>query len=129
MDITPLVPNAAKILQSYGPKGFMISGAVFDTSVIILPEEVLPWPQGTDLTPEAFAPVFEAAEKSGCELLLIGTGADHRFLPPTLKAALHARALPHEAMDTGAACRTWNVVLSEGRNAAAALILPAQADK
>jgi uncharacterized protein len=56
-------------------------------------------------------------------VVLIGTGARQRFPAPDLLAALYASRLGFEFMDTGAACRTYNVLVAEGRDVAAALIV------
>ena len=59
----------------------------------------------------------------GVDLLLIGTGARQVFLDPALTAPLLSRGIGCEAMDTAAACRTYNILSGEGRNVAAALII------
>ncbi len=59
------------------------------------------------------------------ELVIMGTGARLRFPPPALWRGLMAAGIGFEAMDTGAACRTFNVLASEGRAVLAALLMPA----
>ena len=56
------------------------------------------------------------------EMVLLGTGAAQRFPHPRLTAALTARRIGVEAMDTGAACRTYNILMAEGRKVLAALL-------
>ena len=56
------------------------------------------------------------------EILLIGSGAAFELAPPALRQALGARSIALECMDTGAACRTYNVLMAEDRRVAAALI-------
>lgn len=68
----------------------------------------------------SLAPVFAA--NATVDLLLIGCGAQMRAIPASLRTALREVGIAVEAMDTGAACRTFNVLLSEGRRVAAALI-------
>ena len=73
-----------------------------------------------DATLESLAAITEVAET--VEVLLLGTGAQFEMLQPDLREALRSAGLAAEAMDTGAACRTYNVLLAEGRQVAAALI-------
>jgi len=122
MDVTPLVPADRPLIRSYGDGGFAIQGVRWRGSILILADKVLSWPV-TDM--EAFsldglAPVLDSRPLP--ELLLVGCGAAMILLQPTLRAELRAAGLVVETMDTGAACRTWNVLLAEGRNAAAAMI-------
>ena len=121
-DITPLIPVGRKIVQSYGGGGFRISGEDFTGSVIVLPEAVIPWPVTTleDISFESLSAITGSASSVG--VLLIGMGASMTFLDPDLRMALKAHGIVAESMDTGAACRTLNVLVSEDRAAAAALI-------
>lgn len=59
------------------------------------------------------------------ELILLGTGQQHRFIHPRLLAELVQQHIPLECMTTAAACRTYNILMAEGRNVAAALIIEA----
>lgn len=56
-------------------------------------------------------------------LVLLGTGARHRFPPAVALAPLHRRGIPVEVMDTTAACRTFNILLAEDRKVVAALLI------
>jgi uncharacterized protein len=66
--------------------------------------------------------VSAAGRAGSVELLLIGTGARMAQIDRTLRQALRADGVVIEVMDTGAACRTYNVLMAEGRRVAAALI-------
>jgi len=57
------------------------------------------------------------------EVLLLGTGSTHQFVTPVIKKSLKSHGLASDSMDTGAACRTYNILLSEGRRVAALLLL------
>ena len=70
---------------------------------------------------------FEALLGLGPELVIFGSGARHRFVAPALYRALIEARIGLEAMDTAAACRTFNVLASEGRSVVAALLPPAAA--
>ena len=72
-----------------------------------------------ELTPDSFAPLLERA--SGIDLCLLGSGSKTHQISAALKDALKQEGVNIETMDTGAACRTFNVLLSEGRALAAAL--------
>ena len=65
---------------------------------------------------------FEAIAAHAPEIVLLGTGAAQRFPHPRLSASLAARRIAVEAMDTGAACRTYNILMAEGRKVLAALL-------
>ena len=67
-------------------------------------------------------PVGAAGQAGSVELLLIGTGARMSQIDRELRQTLRADGVVIEAMDTGAACRTYNVLMAEGRRVAAALI-------
>lgn len=125
MDITPLVPAGRQILQGYGDGGFRISGVRHDGSVLLFPTRTLSWPvaASADLAgAEAGLLDAVAASDTPVELLLIGTGKTMEMVPASLRRALRERGVAVDAMDTGAACRTYNVLLSEDRRIAAALI-------
>jgi uncharacterized protein len=121
MDVTPLVRQGSKIIQSYADGRFRISGEVYEGGVIVTAAAVVLWhPPVTvqDLTPQHFSDI-----PPGLDVLLLGTGKTMQFVPPALRAALKAAGLPAiDSMDTGAACRTYNVLLAEGRRVAACLM-------
>ena len=121
-DITPAVPAGKQVIQSYGEGRFRIAGESFSGSVLVFPDRTLSWPvrSTASLTPESLAPVM--APDAGVEVLLIGAGGQPFFLDPGLRAALREAGIVADAMDTGAACRTFNVLLGEDRRVAAALI-------
>jgi len=122
MDITPIIPAERQVIQAYGDGHFRISGVVHEGSVIVLPERTLAWPATAlaGLTIESLEGVLAAEPR--VELLLVGCGREPGPIAADLRAALRARGIVVEVMDTGAACRTFNVLLAEGRRVAAALI-------
>ena len=83
--------------------------------------QVLRWSPArpADLTPAD----FEALLALQPELVIFGSGARHRFVAQSLMRALIERGIGVETMDTPAACRTYNVLVAEGRSAVAALLL------
>jgi len=122
VDITPLVPAGRQIIQGYGPGRFRIAGVAYQGSVIVLPEATRAWPVAAfaDITLPALAEALAATPPA--EVALLGCGRVGAMLPPPLRAGLAAEGIAVEAMDTGAACRTFNVLLAEGRRVVAALI-------
>ena len=122
MDITPLVPEGRQIIESYGDDGFRISGERYPGPVIVWPEGVAAWAvAGIGAAAiETLDAVFAA--EPPIEILLIGSGATFEMAPAALRSALGARGISIESMDTGAACRTYNVLMAEDRRVAAALI-------
>ena len=79
------------------------------------------WPcaRFEDLTPDHFAQLATLE----AELIIFGSGVRNRFPPPAWLQPLMARRMGLETMDTPAACRTYNILASEGRNVVAALVL------
>ncbi len=122
MDVTPLVPQGRQIIEAYGAGGFRVSGVAFSGATLVLPERSLSWPLNDidALSLEALEEVF--AEQPAIEVLLIGCGPAMAFIDPDLRAAASAKGLALEPMDTGAACRTYNVLVAEDRRVGAALI-------
>ncbi len=122
MEVTPLVPAGRKLIQAYGEGGFRIAGGRVAGSVLVFPERVVAWPveRFADITLADLAEVL--AEKPGVELLLVGCGERPPPAPPSLREDLRGAGIVADFMDTGAACRTFNVLLAEDRRVAAALI-------
>lgn len=126
MDLTPAVPEGRQMVESYGAGRFLVSGVPHAGSILVFPEQTLAWPakEIAGLPIGSLTAVLQADPP--VEILLIGCGARMEMLDPALKAALKERGIGCDAMDTGAACRTYNVLMAEARRVAAALIaLPA----
>ena len=117
----PLLAGRAPI-AAYGRGMFRIGGIEHRGSLMILPRGVFGWPvaHADALTEEAFAPVL--GDGSAVPFLLLGTGAAQIFPDRPLREVFTKAGIGLDAMDTGAACRTYNVLLSEERVFAAALI-------
>jgi uncharacterized protein len=124
MDVTPLIPQGRQIIDGYGEGGFRVSGKRIEGSVIVFPDKVAAWPiSAAGEMNEGNLEAVSAAGRAGrVDLLLIGTGQRMTQIDRALRQALRAAGVVVEAMDTGAACRTYNVLMAEGRRVAAALI-------
>jgi len=107
-------PNARPI-DGYGPGFFRIGGVAHAGAVLITPEAVTGW-GGVQDAPPLLALAGEI------DVLFIGTGAEIAHIPAALRRALEGAGLGVETMSSPAAARTYNVLLSEGRRIAAALL-------
>jgi uncharacterized protein len=124
MDVTPLIPQGRQIIEGYGDDGFRISGRRIEGSVLVFPDKAVPWPVSEigALSLGSLDEIGTAGRAGSVELLLVGTGARMAQIDRGLRQALRADGVVIEVMDTGAACRTYNVLMAEGRRVAAALI-------
>ena len=124
VDVTPLVKEGQQIIQSYAGGRFRVSGLVYQGAVIIWPDRVLGWgfDGGLDDLSVSDFDAVTGAEDGLPDVVLLGCGAEMRFLPKELRLGLKEVGLNVEVMDTGAACRTYNVLMAEGRRVVAALL-------
>jgi uncharacterized protein len=107
----------------YGEGYVEVSLTRHSSSLVVAGDRVITsWPAASleSLTADHFAAIVELHP----EIVLLGTGAAFRFPEPRLLAPLHRAGIGVEVMDTPAACRTYNILLGEGRNVVAALIVP-----
>lgn len=120
MDITPVTSKERLVISHYGDGGFVINGTAHKGNILILPERVVPWEIAgiKEVQPAMLAPLAENPP----EILLLGAGAQFMPVPPALRAWCRERNIAVDGMDTGAACRTYSVLVNEGRMVAAALI-------
>ena len=122
VDLTPSIPDGRQIVEAYGGGGFTVSGVQHRGSVLVLPERTIGWTVGNveALTLESLAPLLE--RELAIEILLLGCGRKLVLIPAELRRQIRSAGPVLEPMDTGAACRTYNVLLSEERRVGAALI-------
>jgi len=114
-------PGRAPI-DAYGNGGFRFADMSHRGSILALPSGIEAWAvaSATDLSPESFSRLVQ--EAADIEVLLIGTGDQMLPLPKAARIALESAGLFPDLMSTGAAVRTFNVLLSEERAVAAALV-------
>tara|TARA_R110002049_G_scaffold10127_5_gene50518 strand:- start:5253 stop:5606 length:354 start_codon:yes stop_codon:yes gene_type:complete len=105
----------AKPVDGYGPGFFRIGGEVFEGAVIVGPDGVHGWGGLSDAT-------SLLALSGKVDVLFLGTGAEMAHIPDDLREPLDAAGLGVELMSSPAACRTYNILLSEGRRVALALL-------
>lgn len=109
------------LVQGFAGCGFRVDGKSYD-GVLLTPEAASAWaPQAPGALTEADVAPLLALEPAP-EFILLGTGASLAFPPRAFVAALEARGIGVEAMDSRAAARTWGVLRAEGRWIAAALL-------
>lgn len=128
MDVTPLVREGAQIIQSYSDGGFRVSGHRYDGAALVSSDKTVLWDLSSDAISDVkalreadFSVLIDAA--ADIDVVLLGTGARMVFLDPALKRYLREAGLNVEIMDSGAACRTFNVLMAEGRRVVAALLV------
>ena len=114
-------PRRAPI-DAYGNGGFRFADMSHRGSILCLPSGIHGWQRSepAGLAVDDFARVLDEAD--AIDILLVGTGRDLAPLPKALREALRARGISADPMSTGAALRTYNVLLAEDRAVAAALI-------
>lgn len=115
MRLNEVVYTDAKPVDGYGAGYFRIGGEVFEGAVVVLPTGIAAW-GGLD---DAQTLIDAAGE---IDVVFVGTGADIAHIPADLRRALEDAGLGVEVMASPTACRTYNVVLSEGRRVGLALL-------
>jgi uncharacterized protein len=109
-------------IQRYDQGEVTVNGTVYRHNCVVLPGRVISeWRPGgfTDLSAEDFSFLAEL----GAEIVILGTGETQHFPHPSLTEPLMRGQIGLEVMTTAAACRTYNILMSEGRRVAAALFM------
>ncbi|HSI25446.1 MAG TPA: Mth938-like domain-containing protein [Methylotenera sp.] len=110
------------LITAYGMGFVEINKQKYAQNLIVMADQlILDW-QATDFASLSAEHLTKIAELKP-EVVLFGTGETHQFLHPKLYQALTEQGIPLECMTTVAACRTYNILMSEGRSVAAALLL------
>jgi uncharacterized protein len=117
----PHLPRPAPI-DAYGNGGFRFAGISHRGSLLCFPDGLWAWPVKDlkELTAATLEPVFARAES--LDFFLIGGGVDPFLLPEPLRTRFNALSLSVDAMATGAAVRTYNILIAENRRVGAGLI-------
>jgi uncharacterized protein len=115
-------PAQVQVIRTYCPGQLQISDRDWRGPVLVTPTATMPWPvaRAEELSTDNVAAARAGAAPA--ELLVVGCGSRSVFVPPSVRAALKDIGLALEVVDTGSACRIYNVLLAEGRRVAAALI-------
>jgi uncharacterized protein len=115
--------HGAPPIDAYGDGGFRLDKKRIEGSMILLPDEgMFPWPVKAcdEMLPDRFDRFARA--QGSFDFILIGTGSQICMPPRATRDYLASIPLQFDVMDTGAACRTYNVLLAENRRIAAALL-------
>jgi len=125
MKLHSTITQQYQTVTAYDNSSVELNAIRYTHSLIVLPE-VAPavWPVATfdDLDTTHFAQLLAAAP----DVVILGSGKRQRFVHPKLVAALTAKRIGVECMDNQAACRTYNILMAEGRKVALALIMEAE---
>ena len=114
-DVTPLIRAGTQIIQAYGPAGVKVNGAMVSLPAIIMADETISW-DGDIQSLVALA--------GRAELILLARSPDFDLIASNFnvwRGALRAAGIAIEVMDLGAVCRTYNVLMAEGRKVAAVI--------
>ena len=109
-------------VTGYDHTGVEINAQRFDYSVLVMPE-VAPRPWNVTRFEDLTAAHFEQIAADKPDVVILGTGERQRFVHPRLVASLSNERIGVESMDSHAACRTYNILMGEGRKAVLALII------
>jgi uncharacterized protein len=113
--------GSAYRIEAYGREGIRVAGRILTTGLILTPERLIEdWGPREAAALEAghLGPLIELRP----ELVVLGTGATQVFPDPSVYLGILELGIGFEIMDTGAACRTYNILMAEGRRVAAALL-------
>ena len=115
MRLNEITYTDAKPIDSYGPGFFRIAGQVHEGPLLVGPNGIARWDGYKDTTPLK-------AMAGDVDVLFVGTGSEIAHIPAAMRSELEELGLGVEVMASPSACRTYNVLLSEGRRIALALI-------
>ncbi len=115
-------PANVQVVRSYGPGHFLIGQREWQGAVLVRPQATVSWnvTRAEELSLESIAALRDG--EPAPEILVLGCGRHSLPVAPAVRAALKQAGLALEVVDTGSACRIYNVLLAEGRRVAAALI-------
>lgn len=123
-DISATLAAGTTLIQSYGPQGFTLAGVQYEGAIYIhegIPHSI-DLKQADECSEEAIASIIASLPHIP-EILLLGTGKTHHFIAPSIRQSLKQKfSIALDSMDTGAACRTFNVLVAESRSVAAILL-------
>ncbi|HZT51084.1 MAG TPA: Mth938-like domain-containing protein [Stellaceae bacterium] len=122
MEVTPLIAGDRQVIESYGASSFRVSGIAYEGAILVFPDATLRWAEAARCEELGRLSLEPVIERGGVEILLIGCGRRMAPLPGELRRRLREAGIVADTMDTGAACRTYNVLLAEDRRVAAALL-------
>lgn len=112
------------LITGYTDHGIDINHQRYEHSLVVMPDVIIThWLSSISAPEQLSSADFEKIATLQAEVVLLGSGIKHQFLPPALYQALTQKNIPLECMTTRAACHTYNILLGEGRKVAAVLIV------
>ncbi len=122
MQVTEDFGTNQQLINAYGKGYIRVNQQEYQQNLILTPARIIEnW---CDCGPKALeVHHFSSLDSDDVELILLGTGTKLIFPPPPLMQHFLCKRIGFEVMDLGAACRTYNILLSEGRQVAAAMLL------
>ncbi|MCF7985594.1 MAG: Mth938-like domain-containing protein [Thiohalocapsa sp.] len=121
MKFAQIEDDGTLLIEAYAADRVRVNGRDYSAGVAVSARRIMPeWgPAGVEALSAAD---IEALLETDPQVVILGTGARQHFPDPAVLAALMQRGIGIEVMDTGAACRTYNILASEGRRVVAALL-------
>jgi len=114
--------DGSHTITAHSKTSVSVDTIVYDSSLILLPDEIIEdWPVNS--FSEVSTENLMLLRDKSIEIVLLGTGAKHRIAQPVLMSYFVQQNIGCEAMSTAAACRTYNLLINEGRRVAACLLL------
>ncbi|MCP5418907.1 MAG: Mth938-like domain-containing protein [Gammaproteobacteria bacterium] len=114
--------HTKNLIRAYSQGSITVNERVIDRSVVVMPERLIEnWPPQS--VAELDASHFDGLQALQLEIVILGTGAHHHFPHPRVTQPLLIQGIGVEIMSTAAACRTYNIIMNEGRRVAAALLM------
>jgi uncharacterized protein len=110
------------LIVGYEPGRIVVDGRSYNEGLIVSPERIVPgW--GPEIAADLAEKHFEAIVALDPQVIVLGTGKHQVFPEPRVYLTAMQRGVGVEVMDTGAACRTYNILMAEGRRVVAGLIM------
>lgn len=114
--------SGLRLIHGYGDGGFRVSQERYSGDLFLLPRQAIQWQSAADIDSLTAADLIALMGDVPPPLLILGAGGAPLHPFAELGAGLREKGVAFEVLSTAAACRTWNVLMSEGRAAAAALV-------
>lgn len=122
-DISTTLATGVTLINSYGQGGFTVAGTRYEGAICVTESEILPISIASASDFGEFLGPFLAGLTPAPEIVIVGTGKAHEFIALSIrKSVKDTYNISLDSMDTGAACRTFNVLTSEARKVAAILL-------
>lgn len=114
-------PSGQNMFTGYGPGYVAVNNVRHEKHIVVTADQITEW--SIESFEALSAEVFESVLALEPEIVLLGTGSALRFPDPALSRRLAASGIGLEVMDTRAACRTYNILIAEGRKVVAAILI------